>query len=234
MLHPLEILKDRISKSKTHNIGRFINETELNLLKEYVPHLDDYISKLSHLYLRLWSTLNILDYDDTLQHRHYQLQMWILQDNRWKEGNRVIDEVIGREKMLDLFYKRASIVSRIAQILEMQDDTHVARILTAGSNSWQEQKTRESWVYDRKNGIIVVDEAKWKIQKLLDTIIELWYIPKKIIIYEDRPEHFIKTAEITSKFLGWVEIVINHVILSQREVIKKQIEEIRQNIYVQK
>lgn len=234
MLHPLEILKDRITESKIIESGKFMDAQDLAILQEYIPDFHFYIPKLNQLYLRLGTTLNIIDYDDTLQHRHYQLQDGRLQDNRWKAGNRVIDEVIGRELFLETHYKKDSVVRRIAQILEMQSSRHAARILTAWESGWQTSKTKQSWVYDRSNGIITVGEWHEKIKELLDIIIELGYIPSKIIIYEDRPEHFIRAAQALWKFLWGVEIVVNHVILSQKEVIKRQIEEIRQWIYISK
>lgn len=234
MLHPLEILKDRITESETIESWRLIYPEDIRILLQYIPDLDSIIPKLNMLKFRYGTTLNVIDYDDTMQHRHYQLQDGRLQDNRWLAGNKVIDEVIGREKFLENHYRRDSIVRRIAHILEMQDENHVSRILTAGEETWQTSKTKITGVFDKIHGINIVSSWDQKIAKMLHMILWLWYIPSKIIIYEDRPEHFQKAATALTKLLWWTEIVVNHVLLSQREVIKKQIEEIRQWIYVSK
>lgn len=234
MLHPLQILRDRITDSTVNEVGFFISETDLALLKLYIPEIISFIPKINRLSIIPWTTLNLLDYDETIQQRHYQLQIWLLQDNRGLEGNRVIDEVIWREKFLEKYYRKSSIVWRIAMILSMQDMYHQARIVTAGETSWQKNKIQTTWIYDSKNGVHVVSDARYKILSILKEIFKLWYIPAKIIIYDDRPEHFKKIAEALSKFLWGVEIVVNHVVLSQQEVVKRQIADIHQTIYTPK
>ena len=231
MLHPLQVLRDRIVDSQEYRFWLFLSEDEIRLLRKYIPEFQFYIKILNSFSIVSWTTLNILDYDDTIHQRGHQLQKWLLQDNRWLAWNQIIDTVIWRANMLDVYYRRSAIVKRIAQILEMQDDFHQSRIVTAWNESWQIQKTIHSWVYDRNKGIEVVPDASLKIRSVMQEITRLWYIPSKIIIYEDRPEHFQKIAVALSKFLWWIEIVVNHVVLSQQEVIRRQIASIHQTIY---
>ena len=230
MLHPLQVLRDRIVDSQEHQFWLFLSENDIRLLRKYIPELEYYLKALNWFSVVPWTTLNILDYDDTIHQRGYQLQKWLLQDNRWLAWNHVIDTVIWRDNMLDVYYRRSAIVKRIAQILEMQDDFHQSRIVTAWNESWQIQKAMYSWVYDRDKGIEVVTDANLKIRSVIQEIMRLWYIPSKIIIYEDRPEHFQKIAVALSKFLWWIEIVVNHIVLSQQEVIRQQIASIHQII----
>ena len=75
MIHPLQILRDRITDRTTYETGRFITHSDLVLLQSYIPDILSYIPKINLLKRREGTTLNILDYDDTMHQRHHQLQL---------------------------------------------------------------------------------------------------------------------------------------------------------------
>jgi len=54
----------------------------------------------------------------------------------------------------------------------------------------------------------VVDDASEKILETIKYVVEdLWFIPNKISIYEDRPKFFIEYKDLIEKFL-WTKLEI--------------------------
>lgn len=69
-------------------------------------------------------------------------------------------------------------------------------------------KLRQSWM--DKYPYLIVENGKDKIKSIIETVLKLWYIPEKIVVYEDRPEFFFKYWELLSRLL-WIRIVVNKV-----------------------
>ena len=143
----------------------------------------------------------------------------------------VIENDIGMQNMLDLFYGDSWVVKRFMWVLEHQNHNHASMVLTAWEDSWQRGKCSTVWIQEQNVPIEVVSSSKDKPKRLLEHIIHtLGYKPWKIIVYEDRPEYFLETWEALSKMLWGVEIVVDKVVLSQEPIIK-QIEKIEQTIF---
>ncbi|MDD3144573.1 MAG: hypothetical protein PHV23_00515 [Candidatus Gracilibacteria bacterium] len=188
--------------------------------------LNDKISKMKR---KPNVVLNVLDFDDTLYSRINQLQLPLLQDNRGIRGNEVINNEIGLNNFIETQYSETEVVEKLRQIIENQNAVHKSIILTAGEKILQLAKCEKVGIGGDKSRVIVVDNAKSKPMKLVREIIKLGYIPGKIIVYEDRPEHFLGNNGVSlAKLLG-IEIVVNHIFLD--EIQTNKIKEIKQNTF---
>ena len=142
---------------------------------------------------------NICDLDDTLCAREEQFQKHPqLLEHRWAEWNTYITNIYWLKKFIDDFYnKNTTIPHEILDTLELNNTL----ILTAWLHELQMWKIQGLWL--EKYAYKIVDH--W-IDKILVTIrhciYTLWYIPKTIKVYEDRPEHFIKYRELIEECLG--------------------------------
>lgn len=225
-------LNDKITHSETRRVWRLLTEKELMKFQNEIGSILDYSFILSKLPIRPEVTLNMLDFDDTIHDRSRQLnQLSLLQDNRWLEWNRVLKEEIWYRNVLEHFYIDNEVVRRIFAIIEKQSAVHKAFILTAGEKDWQIAKCYSVGIREEIVPIITVETWAEKPKWLLDYIISQWYIPGKIIVYEDRPEYFLDSGVILSKILGGVELVVDKVKLSQWNTLR-QIERIEQTIYL--
>lgn len=188
--------------------------------------LNDKISKMKR---KPNVVLNVLDFDDTLYSRINQLQLPLLQDNRWIRWNEVINNEIWLNNFIETQYSETEVVEKLRQIIENQNAVHKSIILTAWEKILQLAKCEKVWIWWDKSRVIVVDNAKSKPMKLVREIIKLWYIPGKIIVYEDRPEHFLWNNWVSLAKLLWIEIVVNHIFLD--EIQTNKIKEIKQNTF---
>lgn len=173
--------------------------------------------------------LNVLDFDDTLYSRINQLQLPILQDNRWADWNNVINNEIWLNNFIEAQYSESSIVKKLRHIIESQNHQHRSMILTAWEKILQLAKCDKVWLSWKKSKVIVVENAKSKPMRLLLEVLRLWYIPGKIIVYEDRPEHFLWVNGVSLSKLLWIEIVVNHLFLDEQKT--NSIREIKQSIF---
>lgn len=101
--------------------------------------------------------------------------------------------------------------TRIWLINNIQDTVQGVKnsvIITVGNKYLQQEKLKAVWMDNMSYKI--VKSWKDKIKSLIEIILELWYIPKEITVYEDRPEFFFQYWELLSK-LFWTRIVVNKV-----------------------
>lgn len=148
-------------------------------------------------------TFIICDFDDTIFSRKEQLEKsQILRENRWDLGNKAIMNIIWLENFINEHYIWKDFPQDIIKNMQIWKDL----ILTAWFKELQLAKIKATKlnIYNH----IVVEKAPEKIYETIRYVIEiLAYIPKKIIIYEDRPEHFIENKKIIEDFL-WTELEI--------------------------
>ncbi len=148
-------------------------------------------------------TLIISDFDDTIFCRKEQLEKSnLLRENRWDLWNQVIMNIIWLENFIDEHY----IWKKFPKNIINQFETWKDLILTAWFKELQLAKIKATKldIYNH----IVVEKAHDKIYETIRYIIEdLKFIPSKIVIYEDRPEHFIENKSLIEKLL-WTELEI--------------------------
>ncbi|MDD3144548.1 MAG: hypothetical protein PHV23_00390 [Candidatus Gracilibacteria bacterium] len=164
--------------------------------------------------------LIISDFDDTLFCRKEQLEISsLLRENRGKKGNEVIMNVIGLENFINEHYIGKKIPKNIINSMKIGKDL----ILTAGLQELQDAKLKaiNLHIYN----YIVVDEAEKKIYETIRYVVKnIGFIPKKIVIYEDKPEYFIENKKLIEDFLGTeLEIILVEMIDNQTEPNLKKI-----------
>lgn len=161
-----------------------------------------------------WQQLNVIDFDDTLFSRNEQLEKYEwLAEHRWDLGNIFIlasclkisfEEAMNlsneqREKwyriFADMFYSPDKLSS-----LKIDVNSQVDWILTAWDPIFQKVKLEKTFPEKIPN-YTVVSKSSQKPWELIKNIIKLWYIPKEIHIYEDRPEYFEEAFDILEKIL---------------------------------
>lgn len=159
-------------------------------------------------------TLIICDFDDTIFSRKEQLEKSkILRENRWDLGNKAIMNIIWLENFINENYIWKDFPKYIIQQMKIWKDL----ILTAWFKEIQLAKIKATKI-DIFNHI-VVENAADKIHEMIIYVIEkLAYIPSKIVIYEDRPEHFIENKKLIEDFL-WttLEIMLVEMINNQNK-----------------
>lgn len=230
MLHQLTTLRDRITSSTKHPP----QPDFLVVVQKVSKNIWDLISlaaQIESLAYRPEVTLNVVDFDDTLYSRYSQLQLPEFQDNRGQAGNILLRDKIGFRNFIEQFYTRSGAVQRILGVVESQTEKHRSLILTAGIKELQEMKVDSIKISRKDVPVISVSDSKSKPRMMLLHIIHrLWYIPGKIIIYEDRPECFEKEMHALRQLLPNTEIVIDKVMLNPPWTVR-QIAAIEQNIY---
>ncbi len=225
----LSNIRDHINSSQKNESSNIIlAEDIMKLTWLSVNSIIKLTEKLSLLKIKKEVVLNVLDFDDTLYSRFNQLQSSLYQDNRWNEWNKLIRQN-GIDNFIKKFYKKTWAVLKLFKILENQNHNHRSIILTAWENDLQLLKCEAIWIVWNKPKIVVVKESKNKPMKMLSEIIESWYIPWKIIVYEDRPEFFLWNNWKTLAKMLWIEIVVDHIFLEQDDSTK--IAKIDQNIF---
>lgn len=225
----LSNIRDHINSSqKNETLNIILADDIIKLTWLWVDSIIWLTKRLSKLPIKKDIVLNVLDFDDTLYSRFNQLQEPVFQDNRWSEWNRVIRQN-GIDNFVNKFYKKTWAVIKLLRILENQNQNHRSIILTAWENDLQELKCEAIWIVWNKPKVVIVKESKNKPMKMLLEILESWYIPGKIIVYEDRPEFFLwSNWKTLAKMLG-IEIVVDHIFLEQDDTTK--IARIDQNIF---
>jgi hypothetical protein len=177
-----------------------IKQDLINLLynlTERVGLVDFYIHEAS-LLEKKESTLRICDFDDTIFWRRDQLASEeMLRLNRWDAGTTIITNTLWIEKYMHKYYKGVNYPKDIISLLNKESDV----ILTAGMKELQYMKIQATGLQDYNLRIV----NNWE-EKILETIryflLELKYIPSEIIVYEDRPQFFVKYRELIEWVLG--------------------------------
>lgn len=164
--------------------------------------------------------LIISDFDDTIFCRKDQLEVsTLLRENRWERWNEVIMNVIWLENFIKEHYSWKTFPKSIVNNMKKWKDL----ILTAGLKELQTEKLKATNLHLHNH--IIVEKAPDKIYETIRYIIEdLWFIPNKIIVYEDRPEYFIENKSFIEQFL-WttLEIIFVEMIDNQNEPNLKKI-----------
>lgn len=122
-----------------------------------------------------------------------------LKENRGDLGPAYLFEKYGMQKFLDEYYKDHPLPTEILAKLDSSRDI----IMTAGgSRDFQISKVRTCPELDDFT-VIVTKNGEEKVPELIRYVLfELRYIPSEIIVYEDRPQHFVEHRETIEKILG--------------------------------
>lgn len=142
--------------------------------------------------------LIISDFDDTIFSTDRVIKNDYRKGRRWDEWNQflkenpeIIKEIIEKE------YNSVKFPKTIFWKLRLNHDL----ILTKWIPEFQPYKLKATWC-DKFNHIIT-DSAEKKIIETINYVVNnLWFIPNKITVYEDRPEYFIKHRELIESFLN--------------------------------
>lgn len=163
---------------------------------------------------------SVIDLDDTIFSREEQLRKEsVLREKRGYEWNTYMINHIGIGDMLKKYYLWKKYPKDIIDTTSPDSSL----ILTAWVPEYQMWKIETLWLQDFSYRIVW--EWKDKILELICYIIfKLRYIPSEIIIYEDRPEYFLKYRELIEWVLG-VKLRIMYVEMDGNRGYKK-IEEI--------
>ena len=193
--------------------SNFISQDDIiylhkNLWKNYLGLLD----KLFKLWY--WERLNVIDFDDTLVSRNEQLNKYEwLAEHRWDLGNIFIlasclkisfEEAMNlsekqKEEWYRIFVNKFYSNDKVA-LLWFDLKSKINWILTAWVPMLQRIKLEKTFPEKMPN-YTVVSKSSQKPWELIKHIIKIWYIPKEIHIYEDRPEYFEESFEILEKIL---------------------------------
>lgn len=157
--------------------------------------------------------LIISDFDDTLFCRNEQLaKSEILKNNRWSAWNDMILSTLWLDNYINEFYVWKDFPKNILSKMRKNHDI----VLTAWYKEIQDKKMIATWI-NWNVRYIVVDHASKKILETIRYIVEdLWFIPNKITVYEDRPEYFIENKKTIEDFLWtivdvmFVEMIDNY------------------------
>jgi hypothetical protein len=147
--------------------------------------------------------LIITDFDDTIFCRNEQLETdENLVKYRWEKWNNYIKNVVWIEKFVNKYYTNKEFPQTIVNKLRLDHDL----ILTAWMEEFSNAKINATGL-DIYN-YIIVEKAELKIIETIKYVINtLWFIPNKIVIYEDRPKFFIENKDLIEKFL-WTKLEI--------------------------
>lgn len=149
--------------------------------------------------------LIIADFDDTIFSTKLLLDNDYRKWRRWDEWNKYLLENNLIPKVIKEVYTNQSFPQTIIKKLKLNHDL----ILTAWIKEFSEPKLNATWV--NIYNYIIVEKAEDKILESIKYVIyKLKYIPKSIIIYEDRPLHFIKHKKILENTL-WINVIIKKV-----------------------
>jgi len=160
--------------------------------------------------------LIISDLDDTLFSTHEIIKKDYRKWRRWwewniflKENPHIIKEIIKNE------YKNKDFPQTIVSKLRINHDL----ILTKWIEEYQIPKFKATWL-DKFN-YIITEHFDEKITETIKYVINtLWFIPSKIIVYEDRPDIFIENKKIIEDFL-WTKLEIIYVEMDWNKGYKK-------------
>ena len=159
--------------------------------------------------------LIISDFDDTIFSTHEVLEQNTRKWRRWNEWNKYIKEVIWVENFINNHYANIDYHNHISSKLRENHDL----ILTAWYEEIQIAKLKACKI-DHINHKIVFDAENKIIETIKYVVDELWFIPNKITVYEDRPNFFIEYKDFMEDFL-WIEVEIMYVEMNWHENIPK-------------
>lgn len=160
--------------------------------------------------------LIICDFDDTIFSRKEQLEKSdLLRNNRWNQWNIVIIEQIWLSNFIKEFYENKKYPKNISSKLRENHDL----ILTAWFQEIQTEKLKATNL-DKFNFKIVLNAEEKIIETIKYVVNNLWFIPNKITVYEDRPNYFIEHRELIEKFF-WTELEILFVELTDNNTEPK-------------
>ncbi len=222
------LLRDYIRESDHQEVSGLIQPEDIfNLWFWSIDEIIPILQRLFQLTYFPEKTLDVIDFDDTLYSRTPQLQEARFQENRWEAGNKMILEELGwYSNFTERYYSTTNLVKNIVQVVLSK----TSLILTAGKIELQGSKLNKTRLSRAWVNVNVVASSKDKPRQLLEYIVnDLWYIPGKIIIYDDRVRYFKKAWPALSKMLWWIEIVIDKVKLKDSDI--SNIQRIEQTIY---
>ncbi len=181
----LEELKEKISSENLKKLELFLKNEILKIEKE-----KNNLEKKNE-------EIIISDLDDTIFSTFERFIYYPeLKLKRWNIWNKYIIENIWFNDFIKNFYKNKTFPKTVSSKLKEKKDL----ILTAWIKELQIMKIKELWL-DNLN-YIITEKAEEKIFALIKYIIfDLKFLPKKIIIYEDRPHFFIYFKEFLENFL---------------------------------
>lgn len=156
------------------------------------------------------------DMDDTLISRtRITEEEELLRKNRGAAGNKLIVNHFGINNIISRFYENQNPPQDIAKLLTPENSV----ILTAWVVEYQYRKRESIWLTHIP--IKIVWDGKDKIMATIQYVLfTLKYIPSEIIIYEDRPQYFIKYRELIEWVLG-CELTIMRVEMDGNNGYKK-------------
>ena len=172
-------------------------ETKLRELIDLEGLYEFYIDQVKELEV-IDIELRVSDFDYTLFSRDEQLENepW-LKENRWDNWPKFIFSKIWMTDFLNKYYKYREIPEDI--ISKMNPKTDV--IISAWIYEFQKAKIN---LCKQLNGYKTIITKNWEdkiIELIRYVIFELRFIPKKIIVYEDRPQLFIEYKELIENIL---------------------------------
>lgn len=220
-------LRDYIVSSDIETLDSLMTQEELQEAQSMFGDVISLIASINSLPRNPQKTFNVLDYDDTISCREWSFDKFPeLLERRGSAWNEYIEQELWYEKYVERVYGEKDRVAKLVNVLLSSDPYTDSLILSAGIDELQWYKFSRTWLAGAKKQ--VVSSQAEKPRRLLHYIIsKLWYIPGKIIIYEDRPDCFLECGDLLAKILG-VEIVVNHVHLSGEDY--NSIDSIKQTI----
>ncbi len=200
--------------------------TSTEKLKELISGLTDqiwvidfYLEETKRIPKRDF-VFSICDLDDTLFSRQEQLNNEPeLVKRRWHEGNTYMINHIGIEAMVNKYYTNKQYPQEIVEKLNPENSI----ILTAGIPEYQHAKRRAMNIEHIPMRVVWKGEDKI-LQTIRYILFHLQYIPKEIIIYEDRPQFFVQYHKLIEWIL-WCKLTIMYVEMDGNNGYKK-IEEV--------
>lgn len=138
----------------------------------------------------------VADFDDTIFSRNGQVFHNMFRENRWDSAFFIIDKYIWwLDKFISTFYLWDFIACpKFVKIIKL----YTSLILTAWREDLQRAKIEASWLSSIPS--IVVSDSRTKPSMLIRYIIfKLWYIPREIHIFEDKPEYFKNLAGLLAR-----------------------------------
>ncbi len=192
---------------------------KISNLTDQIGLIDCYLIEVSKL-PKKQTVFSIIDLDDTLFSRKQMLENdKRLRENRWYTGNMIVINEIGLHNMIEKYYRW----KKYPQEIISEKDPQASLILTAWVPEYQKLKQEEMWISHFP--MRIVWEGKDKVLETIRYVLfELRYIPKEIIVYEDRPQYFIEYRDLIEWVL-WIKLTIMYVEMDGNNGYKK-IEEV--------
>lgn len=204
------LLSNSWSSINTSNWLWLLDSDDISLLEDLLwSSFYSVLLKLSSFWHSI-DDLSVFDFDETICHRFDTFQHSIFVENRWDQWNIALLKYWWIEKYIDYFYFLWKPSKTMIDLVRAKS----SMILTAWIKELQLAKINAVWLSDIPK--VVVDSWKDKPLRLLKYILDLWYIPTRIDIYEDRPEYFLKYWKVLSKLLR-TDIYIHHVCFQESE-----------------